>query len=117
MFCLGHKLAKKHQEAFLVAKCLNNPKNDLYVVKEEMLPCDNGSAPENPLKLLSKKEIFQLRQKYRVSASLLKKIEECWMNNNKEMVLGDDCKTLGSRIFLEELGGNAPRGSHVNPFF
>ena len=56
MFCLGEKQARKYdRNAILVAIDTQNPKNNLYVVKEQLLPCENHNTPENPLELLTKK--------------------------------------------------------------
>ena len=56
MFCLGEKQARKYDKsAILVAIDTLNPKNNLYVVKEQLLPCENNNTPENPLELLTKK--------------------------------------------------------------
>ena len=103
MFCLGEKQSKKYRDAKLVAKDRLNPKNNLYVVKEELLPCDNQNTPENPLELLSKKEIFKLKSKYKVSARLMKCVEQAYQKNENKLDIGSECKSLSGRIFVEEL--------------
>ena len=103
MFCLGEKQSKKYRDAKLVAKDRLNPKNNLYVVKEELLPCDNQNTPENPLELLSKKEIFKLKTKYKVSARLMKCVEQAYQKNENKLDIGSECKSLSGRIFVEEL--------------
>ena len=104
MFCLGEKQARKYDKhAILVAKCRLNPKNNLYVVKEQLLPADNQNTPENPLELLTKKEIFKLKSRYKVSSKLLKTVERCYQKNEKDINLGDECRSLSGRIFVEEL--------------
>ena len=103
MFCLGEKQSKKYRDAKLVAKDRLNPRNNLYVVKEELLPCDNQNTPENPLELLSKKEIFKLKSKYKVSARLMKCVEQAYQKNENKLDIGSECKSLSGRIFVEEL--------------
>ena len=104
MFCLGQKQARKYdKQAILVAKCRLNPKNNLYVVKEQLLPCDNQGTPENPLELLTKKEIFKLKTKYKVSARLMHLVEKCYQTTENSINLGGECKSLSGRIFIEEL--------------
>ena len=101
MFCLGEKQSKKYKGAILVAiDQSGNPKKNLYVVKEQLLPADNSNTPENPLELLTKKEIFKLKTKYKVSAKLLKCVERAYQKNEKDINLGDECKSLSGRIFV-----------------
>ena len=81
MLAVGLKQAKEYSKnPVLIAKCQNNSKNDLYYVPEGILPCQNCET--NPLELLTKKEIFALKKKYKVSAKLLKKVEECYANSH-----------------------------------
>ena len=103
MFCLGEKQVKKYKNAILVAKDRLNPKNSLYVVDEQLLPCDNHNTPENPLELLTKKEIYRLKSKYKVSAKLMKSVEQCYQKNDGMLDIGPECKSLSGRIFVEEL--------------
>ena len=103
MFCLGEKQSKKYKGAILVAIDRVNPKNNLYVVNEQLLPADNQNTPENPLELLTKKEIFKLKSRYKVSAKLLKCVERAYQKNDSIINLGDECKSLSGRIFLESL--------------
>jgi hypothetical protein len=103
MLAVGLKQAKQYdKKPILIAKCQNNEKHNLYYCKEGILPCQNCKS-QNPLELLSKKEIFELKKKYKVSASLLKKVEACYQNNDSEVDLGKECKSLSGRIFVEEL--------------
>ena len=104
MFCLGEKQARKYDKnAILVALDKQNPKNNLYVVKEQLLPCDNNNTPENPLELLTKKEIFKLKTRYKVSAKLMKVVEQCYQKSENTLDIGSECKSLSGRIFVEEL--------------
>ena len=103
MFCLGEKQSKRYKDAILVAKDKTNPKHDLYVVKEQILTCDNGNTPSNPLEILTKKQIFKLKTRYKVSARLMKTVEECYRSNNDKLEIGPECKSLSGRIFVEEL--------------
>jgi len=104
MFCLGEKQAKKYKGAVLVAiDQSRDPRKNLYVVNEQLLPADNSNTPENPLELLTKKEIFKLKTKYKVSAKLLKCVERAYQKNEKDINLGDECKSLSGRIFVETL--------------
>ena len=103
MLAVGLKQAKKYDNyPILIAKCQNSEKNDIYYVEEGILPCQN-CATSNPLELLTKKEIFQLKKKYKVSAKLLKQVEKCYANSDEKVDLGAECTSLSGRIFVEEL--------------
>ena len=103
MLAISLKQAKQYDKSpILIAKCQNNEKNDLYYCTEGILPCQNCKS-ENPLELLSKKEIFALKKKYKVSAALLKKVESCYRDNDTQVDIGKECKSLSGRIFVEEL--------------
>jgi len=103
MLAIGLKQAKEYDKnPILIAKCQNNEKNNLYYVPEGILPCQNCKT-QNPLELLSKKEIYALKKKYKVSSKLLKTVEECYSNSETEVKIGDECKSLSGKIFVEEL--------------
>lgn len=103
MFCLGQKQAKKYDNPILVAIDTQNEKNNLYVVKEQLLPCENHNTPENPLELLTKKEIFKLKTRYKVSATLMKAVERCYQKSENTLDIGSECRSLSGRIFVESL--------------
>ncbi len=103
MLAVGLKQAKEYDKRpILIAKCRNNPKHNLYYVKEGILPCQDCHTT-SPLELLSKKEIFELKKRYKVSSRLLKKVEQCYSNSDTTVDLGSECKTLSGKIFVEEL--------------
>ncbi len=103
MLAVGLKQAKEYsKKPVLIAKCQLHSKHDLYYVPEGILPCQNCKTT-NPLELLTKKEIFALKRKYKVSQKLLRKVEECYSNSETEVNLGDECKSLSGKIFVEEL--------------
>ena len=103
MFCIGEKQSKKYKRPVLVAKDRLDARNNLYVVQEQILPCENRNTPENPLELLTKKEIFKLKTRYKVSAKLMKAVEHCYQKNDALLDIGKECKSLSGRIFVEEL--------------
>ncbi|HIB90481.1 TPA: AAA family ATPase [Candidatus Poribacteria bacterium] len=97
------KQAKQYDKSpILIAKSQNNEKQDLYYCVEGILPCQNCKT-ENPLSLLSKMEIFELKKKYKVSSSLLKRVQECYENSNSEVDIGAECRSLSGKIFIEQL--------------
>ena len=103
MLAVGLKQAKEYsKKPILIAKCQNNEKNNLYYVEEGILPCQN-CASTNPLELLSKKEIYALKRKFRVSSKLMKRVEECYSNSETEVNIENECKSLAGKIFVEEL--------------
>ena len=78
MLALGKKQAKQYDKnPILIAKSQTNEKNDLYYCVEGILPCQN-SPTDNPLALLTKMEIFQLKKRFKVSSALLKKVQTCY---------------------------------------
>ncbi len=103
MLAIGLKQAKEYSKTpILLAKCQNHEKHNLYYVPEGILPCANCKTT-NPLELLSKKEIYALKRKYKVSAKLMALVSECYANSDDLINIGDECKTLSSKIFVEEL--------------
>ena len=103
MLAIGLKQAKKYsKKPLLIARSATNKKHDLYYVEEGILPCQN-CVHDSPLELLSKKEIFQLKRKYKVSARLLSTVEKCFANSDDKIDLGAECKSLSGKIFVEEL--------------
>ncbi len=103
MLAVGLKQAREFSKnPILIAKCQNHEKHNLYYVEEGILPCRNCERT-NPLELLSKKEIYALKRKYKVSSKLLKTIEECYSNSETEVNIENECKSLASKIFVESL--------------
>ena len=87
----------------LIARDINDEKKNLYWVENSQLPCQNCPT-DNPLNMLTKKQIWTLRKKYKISARVLKKIEKCYQDpKSTEVDLGRECQSLETRIFLEEL--------------
>ena len=103
MLAVGLKQAKAYDKSpILIARSQNNEKHDLYYCLEGILPCQN-CASQNPLELLSKKEIYELKRKYKVSSRLLKSVEETYRDNKDSVDIGSEVKSLSGRIFIESL--------------
>jgi len=104
MLAVSLSEAKKYSNnPVLIARDIHDEKKNIYYVEDSALPCQN-CPEENPLNMLTKKQIWSLRKKYKISARVLKKIEKCYKNpNSTEFELGKECESLEVRIFLEEL--------------
>jgi hypothetical protein len=103
MLAIGRKQARQYDKnPILIAKSQSSEKFDLYYCVEGILPCQN-SPTDNPLALLSKLEIFNLKKKYKVSSALLKKVQQCYEKSDSEVDIGEECKSLSGKIFIEQL--------------
>jgi len=101
MLAIGLSQAKQYsKKPCLLARNLNDTAKDIYWVEDAPLPC--LSCKDNPLSLVSKKDIFALKKKYRVSDSVVKKIQKFYNGNKTTLNLGKD-DTLGNRIMIGEL--------------
>jgi hypothetical protein len=101
MLAIGLSQAKQYsKKPCLLARNLNDTAKDIYWVEDASLPC--LSCKDNPLSLVSKKDIFALKKKYRVSDSVVKKIQKFYNGNKTTLNLGKD-DTLGNRIMIGEL--------------
>ena len=101
MLAIGLSQAKQYsKKPCLLARNLNDTAKDIYWVEDASLPC--LSCKDNPLSLVSKKDIFALKKKYRVSDSVVKKIQKFYNGNKTTLNLGKD-DTLGNRIMVGEL--------------
>ena len=102
MLAVGLQQAKNYsKKPCLLAKNLNDESKNVYWVEDASLPC--LSCKENsPLNLVTKKQIFALKKKYRVPDSVIKKIERFYQSNRETLHLkGQD--TLGARILMQEI--------------
>ena len=98
MLAVGITRAKKYSnKPCLICKDLNDPSKSIYWVEDASLPC--MSCKGNAIDLVSQKEIFALKKKYRVSDKTLQKITNFY-KSDKEVL---DLKDLGSKIMMEEI--------------
>ena len=103
MLAVGYREAKKYDKNPILLAKSNHSSNDLYYVKDGILPCQNCKT-DNPLEMLSQKTIFALKKKYKVSARLLKRLEETYKNQEStDIDLGNEAKSLNGRIFINEI--------------
>ena len=101
MLAIGLQQAKKYSKTpCLLAKDLNDENRSIYWVEDASLPC--LSCKENPLDLVTRKQIFQLKKKYRVSDAVIKKIEKFYRSDKDTLNLKEH-DNLGSRIMVQEI--------------
>jgi len=74
MLAVSLSEAKKYSNnPVLIARDIHDEKKNIYYVEDSALPCQN-CPEENPLNMLTKKQIWSLRKKYKISARVLKKL-------------------------------------------
>jgi len=101
MLAIGLQQAKKYsKQPCLLARDLNDENRSIYWVEDASLPC--LSCKENPLDLVTRKQIFQLKKKYRVSDAVIKKIEKFYRSDKETLNLKEH-DNLGSRIMVQEI--------------
>ena len=101
MLAIGLSQAKQYsKKPCLLARDLNDESKDIYWVEDAALPC--LSCKDNPLSLVSRKDIFALKKKYHVSDAVVKKIQKFYNGNKTTLNLGKD-DSLGNRIMIGEL--------------
>ena len=89
-------------DPILIARNLNDESRNLYWVEDSPLPCQN--CDENPLSMLEPERIWQLRKKYGIKSSVMKRIEKCYKNpDTEEIDLGNAGKQLNCRLFLKSI--------------
>ena len=84
---------------YLIARSAE-PFEELYWVPDSNLPALNVKC--DPMSLISKKELYQLKKKYKVSNRLLQKVTDCYKKNNPEFDFGE-MNSLESSLFVSEL--------------
>lgn len=101
MLAIGLSQAKKYSnKPCLLARDLNDDTKDIYWVEDAPLPCI--SCKDNPLSLVTRKQIFQLKKKYRVSDAVIKKIEKFYQSVKTTLNLKQH-DSLGSRILVQDI--------------
>ena len=101
MLAIGLTKAKNYSKnPCLIARDLNDESKNIYWVEDASLPC--LSCKDNPLDLVTKKEIFKLKKKYRVSDRTIKKIEKFYQSDRETLNLKES-DNLGSRILVQEI--------------
>ena len=98
----------------------NSKEVAMTYTKEPYLICSSKDPPESvffipdgdlpaltikncdPLSLVTPQQIFKLKKKYRTPNSLIKKIQQCYKNNNDEFDLNEDM-TLENSLFINSI--------------
>ena len=101
MLAIGLTQAKRYsKKPCLLAKDLNDESKNVYWVEDAPLPC--LSCKDNPLSLVTKKEIFRLKKLYRVPDAVIKKIEKFYQSDKTTLNLKEH-DSLGSRILVQDI--------------
>ena len=101
MLAVGLQQAKIYSnKPCLLAKDMNDESKDVYWVEDASLPC--LSCKDNPLSLVSKKQMFALQKKYRVPSKVVKKIESFY-KSDREMIDLKGESSLGAKIMVQEI--------------
>ena len=90
---------KYTKEPYLIARS-EEPFEEIYWVPDSSLPALNVKC--DPLSLITKSELYQLKKKFRVSNRLLSRVTECYKKNNPEFDFGD-MNSLENSLFVSEL--------------
>jgi len=102
MLAVGLQQAKHYSnKPCLLAKNLEDDNKDIYWVPNAALPC-LSCKDSNPLSLVTKKQLFQLKKKFRVSDAVIKKIEKFYQSDRETLTLKEH-DSLGARILVQEL--------------
>ena len=98
MLAVGLSRAKDYSKTpCLIARDLNDSSKNVYFVEDASLPCMSCSG--NALDLVTSKQMFALKKKYRVSDKILRQIQKFY-KSDKEVL---DLKDLGSKIMMNEI--------------
>ena len=101
MLAVGLQQAKLYsKQPCLLAKDMNDDSKDVYWVEDASLPC--LSCKDNPLSLVSKKQMFALQKKYRVPSRVMKKIQNFYKSDREMIDLKGDT-SLGAKIMVQEI--------------
>ena len=101
MLAVGLQQAKLYSKRpCLLAKDMNDESKDVYWVEDASLPC--LSCKDNPLSLVSQKQMFALQKKYRVPARVMKKIQNFYKSDREMIDLKGDT-SLGAKIMVQEI--------------
>ena len=101
MLAIGLNQANKYsKKPCLLARDLNDDSKNIYWVEDAPLPC--LSCKDNPLSLVTRKQIFQLKKKYRVSDAVIKQIDKFYKSDKTTLNLKKH-DSLGSRILVQEI--------------
>ena len=102
MLAVGLQQAKDYSnKPCLLAKNLEDDSKNVYWVPDAALPC-LSCKDSNPLSLVTKKQLFQLKKKFRVSDAVIKKIEKFYQSDKDTLNL-KELDSLGARILVQEL--------------
>ena len=102
MIAIGLTTAKKYSKSpCLLARDLLDETKDVYWVEDAPLPCIS-CGDFSPLSLVSKKEIYNLKKKYRVSDAVVKKLERFYASD-KDVLNLKQLDSLGARIMVSEI--------------
>jgi len=102
MLAVGLQQAKLYsKKPCLLARDLHDETKNIYWVEDAALPC-LSCKDNSPLSLVTKKQIFQLKKKYRVPDKVLRKIENFYKSDRESLNLKEH-DSLGARILVQEL--------------
>ena len=102
MLAVGLQQAKLYSKRpCLLAKNMNDESKDVYWVEDAPLPCLSCKGV-SPLSLVTKKQIFQMKKKYRVPDGVIKEIEKFYQSDRETLNLKKQ-DSLGARISVQDL--------------
>ena len=85
------------KEPYLICRS-DDPFEEVFYVKGASLPAID--LPNcDPMSLLSKKELFVLKKRFRVGNKVIQKVVDCYKKGNPEFDFGDDQK-LEESLFV-----------------
>ncbi len=88
------------KEPYLI--CVSRePPEEIYFIPDGDLPALSIKNCD-PLSLVTPQQIFKLKKRYRTPNSLIKKIQECYKQNNDEFDLGKEL-TLENSLFINSI--------------
>ena len=87
------------KEPYLICKS-EQPFQEVFYIPDSALPALNVEA--DPMSLITKKELYALKRKYKVSNKLISQISNMYKKNEKEIDFGDDPK-LEHMLFWQDL--------------
>ena len=90
---------KYTKDPYLICRS-EEPFEEVYWVPDSNLPALNVKC--DPMSLISKSELYQLKKKFRISNRILARVTECYKRNNPEFDFGD-MTSLESSLFVSEL--------------
>jgi|TARA_B110000196_G_scaffold9779_1_gene8213 hypothetical protein len=101
MLAVGLRQARNYStKPCLIARNLEDEAKNIYWVEDASLPC--LSCKGNPLDLVSKKTLFQLKKKYRVQDKAVQQIQDFYASDKDTLDL-KKYDNLGARIMVQDI--------------